>query len=112
MIGRQRVREYLFMTVCGGRCGHVSICCCYFFPLHIVCAFCKSLENALFKKKKALPSYLVVNGCLLENIINVYVITWQMWYLQMCVCPEYKQIETSDFDGGIILIELRINLKG
>lgn len=31
VIGRQRVREYLFMTVCGGRCGHVTICCCYFF---------------------------------------------------------------------------------
>lgn len=100
MIGRQRVREYLFMTVCGGGCGHVSICCCYFFPLHVVCAFCKLLENALFKKP--LPSYLVVSGCLLENIINVYVITWQMWHLQMYVCLEYKQTEMSDFDRGII----------
>lgn len=51
MIGRQRVREYLFLPVCGGRCGHVTICCCYFFLQHIVCAFCKSLINAWLREK-------------------------------------------------------------
>lgn len=70
-------------------CNHMLL---LFFLLHIVCAFCKSLVNALLQKKK---TCLHTSLCLTENIINVYVIIWQTWYLQICVCLEYKQIEMS-----------------
>lgn len=74
-------------------CNHMLL---LFFLLHIVCGFRKSLVNALLQKKQQQKkTCLHTSLCLTEKLINVYVIIWQTWYLQICVCLEYKQIEMS-----------------